>query len=116
MTLEPRKAALCAHGFRGDGDAARGESRLPSRVVRTHPAPDVLGGLHLEMGFELFAEIVVLALAGEEAGDARERGAKEVHGMSPSARGARNAAMRSAVRCQSRASRASCFLPAAVSV
>ena len=93
--LDPRQPALVAHRLGGLGEPAGREQRLPARLVRVHAAPDVLGGLHLEVGLQLVAEIVVLRRAGEDAGDARERGANVSHGASR--RGARKAAIRSAV-------------------
>ncbi len=116
--LDPRQPALVADRLGGLRESARCEQRLAPRRVRIHAAPDVLGGLHVEMRLQLLAEIVVAAVAGEESGDARERGANrphEAHEASLPRRGARKAAIRSAVSCQSRVSRASCLRPAAVS-
>ena len=80
--LDPGQSALIADRLGGLGETSRREQRLPARRVRMHAAPDVLGGLHVEMGLQLLAEIVVGPVAGEEAGDARERGAKVSHGAS----------------------------------
>ncbi len=75
--------------------------------------PHRLGGFHLEVGFQLRAEILVLAVPCEQPPEARKRKAHVAHGAS--SRGARNAAIRPAVRCHSRASCVSRFFPAAVS-
>ena len=56
---------------------------------------------------------VIGLMAGEQAAEPGECHAKVCHGAS--SRGARKAAIKSAVRCQSRASCASRFLPLAVS-
>jgi hypothetical protein len=37
-----------------------------------HAAPDVLGRLHLEMRLELVAEVIVRAVAREQAADPRD--------------------------------------------
>ena len=111
--FDPGQSALIPDRLGGLGETAGHEQRLPPRRVRLHATPDVLGGLHVEMGLQLVPEIVVRPVSGEESRDARERGAKLSHGASR--RGPRKAAIRSAVRCQSRASRASCLRPAAVS-
>ena len=93
--LEPRQSALIADRLGGLGETSRREQRLPARLGRSHAAPDVLGGLQVEMGLQLLAEIGIRAVSGEESDDARERGAKLSHGVSR--RVPRKAAIRSAV-------------------
>ena len=93
--FDPWQSALIADRLGGHGETSGRQQRLPARLVRMHATPDVLGGLHVEMGLQLVAEIVVRAVSGEESSDARERGAKVSHGASR--RGARKAAIRSAV-------------------
>ncbi len=111
--IDPGQSALIPHRLGGLGETSGQEQRLPPRRVRLHATADVLGGLHVEMGLQLVLKIVVGPVAGEESRDAREQGTKRSHGTS--GRGPRKSAIRSAVRCQSRASRASCLRPAAVS-
>ena len=60
--LEPRQSALIADRLGGLGETSGRQQRLPARLVRVHAAPDVLGGLHVEMGLQLVAEIVVRAV------------------------------------------------------
>ena len=117
-TFDPRQSALRADSFGRHGETTRCEERGAARGVGMHAAPNVLGGLHVEMRLQLFAEIVVgvRRASAEEARDSRQRSAdrsENAHGAS--CFGARNAAIRSAVWFHSRASRANCLRPAAVS-
>ena len=111
--IDPRQPALLPHRLGGLGEAAGREPRLAARGLGIEAAPDQLGSLQLEVGLQLLAEIVVLPMAGEQTAEAGECHAQVSHGAS--SRGARKAAIRSAVRCHSRASCASRFLPLAVS-
>ena len=111
--LDPRQPALVPYRLGSLREPARGHARLAARGRGIHAAPDQLGGLHLEMGLQLLTEILVLAGSGEQPAEAGQRETEISHGAS--SRGARNAAIRSAVRRHSRASCARRFLPAAVS-
>src|SRR6185437_7231998 len=114
--LQPWQAALRAHRLGGDREAARRHQCPATRFVRRNAAAHILGRLHVQVRLQFLAEIVIAAMPGENAGQAGEPGTNVSHGASPSRRGARKAAIRSAVRCQSRVSRASCLRPVAVSV
>ena len=111
--IDPGQSALIPDRLGGLGETSGHEQRLPPRRVRLHATPDVLGGLHVEMGLQLVLKVVVRPVSGKESRDAREHGTELPHGTSR--RGSRKAAIRSAVRCQSRVSRASCLRPADVS-
>ena len=96
--VDPWESAPIAHRLGRLRQPTGRQHRLPPRLVRVHAPADVLGRLHLEMGLELGAEIRVGAPTGEEASDARERGAqgsKDAHGASRF--GERKAAIKSAV-------------------
>ena len=110
--LDPGKPALGANGFRSLGEPPRCQQSLTARLGGVHSAPDVLGDLHFEVGFELFPEFAFLVIPGEDPEQSSEQRAKHSHEVS--LRGLRKAAIRSAVRYQSLVSLASCFRPAAV--
>ena len=55
--LDPGQSALIPDRLRGLGQTSGHEQRLPPRRVRLHATPDVLGGLHVEMGLQLVLEI-----------------------------------------------------------
>ena len=113
QALQPRQAALVAHGFHGLGHAAGRKKCLTARVLGRHAAADELSRLHLQMRLHFRAQVVIGAVLVEDARNAREQGADLSHDSS--GRSARKAAMRSAVLFHSRASRASCLRPAGVS-
>ena len=95
QVFDPRQSPPVVHRLGGLGEAAGRQQRLAARFIGGKSAPDVLGGLHVEVGLQLFAEIGVRPVSGEDSRNAEEYGAKASHGVSRF--GARKAAIRSAV-------------------
>ena len=81
---------------------------LASRLLRRHAAPQVVVDVQLEVRRQLFVELASTAGAADHAGQSTQPPAEGSHDRSP---GARNRPRIAEVRCHSRVSRSTRFLP-----
>ena len=112
--VDDRDAAPVAVLFGDALDAAKGQDRLPPGLLGREARALVVVGVHAQVRLDFVGEVAVAPRAVEHA--RRPPGPRSKCPPHHPSRGARNRARISVVSCHSRASIASCFRPARVSL